>query len=595
MLFDQEDFKEVIKAIVQKRWTPPNYDDAVKHAKEMAVHVYGDKPTDILERARPRETDDIKQYRIESYEPTTMSACGKAFAIVNKIFNPTLLSIVEKDDEKSKKFSEYMFERYPSYKSVLAYLREVLTKKMIADPNAIVAVVPRRLDVGGQSKMLEPICKIFGASAIMNHDWEHYLVLTARHETGGPNGKPECHFEYFDGTQWIHFTARIKNDRANKNQIIIEVKRRYEHNFGEIPAWRLRGSSDAKDNGDIVFKSWFQPALPFWNYAVTHESDVFGAFIQHMHPMRWEAGETCDYINEYEQKCRGGSIIDKEGNKHICPRCSGTGAKPMNSPFGVLRVPSSKLAGGQTFVPAEYITVPVEPTIALEQRAEKMLSKGLWAMNMHVADQVGENQSGEAKEQDREELNAFLSAICETTYDIHLYQIFFFSAMYMFGLEMLSNDGKVEDIIPTINKPTHFNVSSVLGMTENFKVAKDSGLDRTYLMYKQKDIMNKDFGANPEQKALLNTIMDVDPLPGLTPADISSMSSSLAPLDVIIHNYLKQFVERAAQELGGVDKLITKEHKDIMALLTKYAEEKKKDIDLKLDEEMARNMPPDAQ
>lgn len=582
MLFNDEDFKDVVKAIIRKKWNPPNYDDAVKHAKEMAVHVYGEHPTEILERTRPRETDDIKKYRMESYEPITMSACGKAFSIVNKIFNPTLQSIVEKDDDRSKEFGEYMFQRYPGYKSVLSYLREVVNKKMMADANGLLVVVPERTDVP-QSARLKPICKIFGAAAVVNYDWEHFLVLTARYDK-------EVHFEYFDDRQWVHFVAKIKTDRARKDNLIIDIKRQYDHEFGEIPAWRLRGVSEAKDNGEIIFKSFFQAALPFWNLAITHESDVFGAYIQHMHPMRWEAGETCDYISHDQQKCKGGSVHHTDGAIEVCPRCNGTGAKPMNSPFGVLRVPSAKLAGNASYVPAEYITVPVEPTLALEARADKMLSKGLWAMNMHVADQVGENQSGDAKEQDREELNAFLSAVSETLYDTHLYNICRYSAMYMFDIELNAKGEGVEDVIPTINKPTHFNVTSVVGMTENFKIAKDSGLDRTYLLFKQKDIANKDFGANPEQKALLNTILDIDPLPGYTPADISALRNDLAPLDIIVHNYLKQFVERAWQENEG--KLITMEQSKIMELMYQYAKEKKKEIDVHLDEEVERNIPP---
>lgn len=583
MLYESEEFKEVVKAVIRGRWEPPNYMDAVKHAEEMAVHVYGTTPFDILNRTRPRETDDIKQYRIESYEPTTMSACDKAFAIVNKIFNPTLLSIVQKDSNRSEDFDTYMFEEYPEYTSVMTYLQEVLTRKMMADPNALAVVVPRDINIP-QAVYAEPVCKIFGAKAVVNSDWEHYLVLTAKYDK-------EAHFEYFDGTRWIYFVARMKNERANKNTLILEIRRQYVHGFGEIPAWRLRGKSESKDNGEIIFKSFFASAKPFWNLAITHESDVFGAFIQHMHPMRWEAGETCDYLDmKSGQKCKAGTVLHKDGSSEVCPRCSGTGAKPMNSPFGVLRVPTNKLQGNTQYVPAEYITVPVEPTLALEARAENMLSKGLWAMNMHVADQVGENQSGDAKEQDREELNAFLGAVSKTVYDIHLKNIMRFSALYRYGLE---TNGKVEDIMPTINKPTHFNVASVVGMQEQFKVAKDSGMDRTYLLYKQMDIMNKDFGANPDQKALLNTIMNVDPLPGLTPADISSLSTSIAPLDIIIHNYLKMFVEMAWQE-HGEQKLITMQQTEIMDILRGYAVIKEKEIQekMKLDAELEQHIPP---
>lgn len=580
MLFSEEplsEFYQTLKKILANEWRHPGYRQACKHADEMGVHVYGDAPTELLNRVRPREEDDIKKYRIESYEPITKSSCNRGISIVNKIFNPTLWSVRSKDEEKSKELLEYLFQYFPVYNSVVAYVREVVVKKMLADPNGIIVVRPQKAPEL-ESERLKPIIKVFGCRSVYNYDFEHYLVLVDRYD--------KVHtFEYFDKTQWIKFTALHKKDNKNRGgTIIIDIIEQYVYNHEEMPVWHLRGVSEAQDAGEIVYKSYFEPARPFWNLAITHESDVFGAFIQHMHPLRIEPASTCTYKLQ-GQPCRNGNIRFPDGSDQQCPSCLGSGVRPLASPYGRYAIPKDKLAD-PSFVPVQYVTVPVEPTVALEARAQKMLDKGLWALSMDVADEVGENQSGTAKVIDRGELYDFLLAISETVFDVHMQNIIYNIAMFMYGV-----DSKVDDILPELSKPVNFDIASSAEQINNFKVAKDSGLDRNYLTIKHIEILNKDFGANPDLKEVMNAVLGLDPLPGYDPMEINTLVNSglCTRTDAILHVYLKQIVEEAFREKGKEFFNMSREAQ--MALLVAKAKVKEKEAKLVLDEKDENAIP----
>src|SRR5690606_31545428 len=114
------------------------YEQTVEHAKAMSVHINGEKPLYLLERARPREDEDVKAYRLENYEPTTKAGADKALDIVSKVCNPILSTIQWKEQTpEAAELEQYTSEYYPIYNSLLNFNKEVILKKMLADPNGI--------------------------------------------------------------------------------------------------------------------------------------------------------------------------------------------------------------------------------------------------------------------------------------------------------------------------------------------------------------------------------------------------------------------------------------------------------------------------
>lgn len=560
------------------------YHECCEHAEEMSWHLYGETPTELLERSRPREAPEVRQYRIDNYEPTTKSAADKAINVVSKIFNPNLYSIRWKETTTSgEELKKYTMEDYPESNTIVNFTKDVLLRRMLADPNGVAAVRPERMPEN-DAEQLKPIVKLFGSENIWNFDLDHYLIFIECEHVGSVKW---YHFEYYDKQGFIHFRAYI----SPNEQLYLEILDQYNWNLEQIPVWRLQGLVESQENGEIMYKSFFASAAPFWNLAIIHESDVLGAYINHMHPIRWEISEECNYRGTWEGQtatCRGGNLVygkGPEAHVEVCPECDGTGTKPLG-PYGVLKIPKSKLdpdLGVST--PIDYVNVPTEATKMLEERAARMEQKGLWAINMDVEDEVGEVQSGVAKAIDRSAQYDTLANIASVVFDVHLQNFFYFFNLLMNGVKDFSTNKDADKNLPEINKPTQFDIAGTPELINNLKAAKESGLDAAVLNIKEQEILTRDFTTNPDLKTFAQKMLDLDPLPGMTPDEISlaQMKGYISQVDCAVHFNKKRFIERAISEKPDFLTLPKQEQVDI---LEKYGQEFVKKNKPKLDTSM---------
>jgi len=344
MIYGDQEFYERLKAIVKDGYRHSMYEETVQHCKEMCVHIYGEKPLYLLERARPREDVDVTTYRLENYEPTTKSGADKAIDIVGKIFNPSLYSINFKEQsDQSKELQNYTLQYYPNYNSITSFDKEVLLRKMIADPNAVIAVRPEDMPEN-DSERLNPVSVIYGSVNVWDYEKDYFLIFDEKEMV---DGIEYFTFYYYDKNRFAELKVwYIESDRT----INVDEEEIYTHGFNEIPAWFLRGKSKCLDNGDILYESFFSSALPYWNLVVIHESDLLGAYINHLHPQKYELAEECNYTWNYEgqsYKCRGGHIKypGKEGlsNTMDCPHCLGTGYSTVKSPYGTYQFSRNRI------------------------------------------------------------------------------------------------------------------------------------------------------------------------------------------------------------------------------------------------------------
>lgn len=541
------------------------YTKAVEHCEDMSVHLYGDMPNKLLDMVRPREEKETKDYRKAAYQPTTKSTAEKAVAIVTKIFNPTLYSIQwPVNNTSADKLREYSMEYYPEYNSVTSFLQQTAIKKMLADPNGVLAITLQEYEISDIERPA-PIAKIYGSKNIWYYDHSTYLIFKKKVQQSG--GKFDLYyFCLYDKEKIVEFTA----EKVTPEKIQVVETAKYTHNFGEVPVWHLRGTPEVMDNGTIYYKSFFEAATPFWNLAINHESDLFGAYINHLHPLRAELAEECDYI-ENGQRCKRGNLVFPDGHTTQCPSCHGSGYRSVKSPYGVYKFNKEKLSGegASSLTPVQYITVPTEPTSMLEARVEMLLEKGLYALNMDILNKVGENQSGVAKVIDRDELYDFLYRISAVLFDIHLTNIFYFFNKFMFGI---SDKNKANDNLPEVNKPVQFDISSALEMMEEMKAAKDAGVNPQYLRQAQKEVNDKKFASSPQIKAKLDLMIDLDPAPeyDLESITLAVGNGLLSKEFAVIHTNIEYMVDRALIEHKD---FLNKSKEEKMKVLVTFAEE----------------------
>lgn len=555
----------------------------------MGVHVYGTKPLYLLERARPREDGDVKTYRIENYEPTTKAGSDKSLDIVSKIFNPTLYSIrwnEEGNKSNIEELKKYTLDFYPEYNSLMSFNKDVVLRKMIADPNGILAVKPLEIPENDATR-LKPITVVYGSNNIWFRDRDHYLIFIKEERQ---DLTIKSFFEYYDRNLYVEFSAYHDGP---SDRVIVEEVFRYTHSFGEIPVWTLRGKSKDLDNGWIIYESFFSSALPHWNLAIIHESDLLGAYITHMHPQKYELAEECSYQFKWEgvgYQCQNGIISypakDGQYTKIDCPHCLGTGLTTVKSPYGVYQYTKSKLdmTESRSLQPVGYISIPVDATKMLEERTEKMIQKGMWSINMDIEEKVGENQSGVAKVIDRSAQHDTLYNISTVMYDVHVNNEYYFINKYMFGVEATSAREEEDLNLPQVNKPVVFDIATVSELVNNFKVAKESGLDRNFLRVREIEILSRDMSTNPDLKNYLIALLSLDPLPLLSVDEINSIiDKTVTREDAIIHFNLKKFVDRAVNEVKG---FLDKDKEGQYEKLLEYAKEVADQTKVELDENM---------
>lgn len=573
MTIDSQEFRdELLRLITDKDFKHPCYAQCVEHAEDMAVHVYGAKPDKILERVRPREGPDIKDYRLQSWEPITKSTCQKGISIVSKMSNPSLFGIRAGKGTEGAALYKYGMEDYPGYKSVVNYFFETVLQKMLADPNGVLVVRPAVFPKTDVERAL-PIIKVYGSRNVWSFDLEHYLIFLREETT--KDGLVLYYFEYYDKSQVVEFRAYTITGK----EAVIEETRRYKTNFEKVPVWPLKGLVESQDDGSIMFRSFFEAAAPFWNEVVNHWSDMKGAFIQHLHPLRVEASVACDYIDSNQQRCTRGVLVHPDsGTRTSCPSCGGSGVKGMlNSPFGVIRINVDNYkneANGNNsgIAPVSFVTVPTEATEMLKQHCNELLEKGLNALNMDIVNRIGENQSGRAKVIDRGELYDFLYKIASVVFDTHISNIFYFFNAYLFKVEAESKGRThVDDNLPEISKPVQFDISTAQELLAEFDSAKKAGANPDYLKVKQKEINGKEFATYPELRDKMNLILDCDPFPTMEVTDIETEAANgwVSELDVIIHFNVSQFVDRALQENKGFAKLPPDKRKEMLSVYAK--------------------------
>ena len=559
MIFGSEEFNDLLALILKEGgYRHPGYMESVEHAEEMSWHFYGVTPTELLRRARPNEDEEITEYRIENYEPHTKAAADKSVNITSKIFNPNLYSIrwgKDKDSKNAQDLKSYLLDYYPKCNSVVNYTKDVLLRKMLSDPNAVIAIKPDDIPYGQQSVTIEPVPVIYGSSHVYNYDEEHYLIFIEDKIIDKTKFQV---FEYYDKDRYIRFAAALK-----KNIVVFSESEYDEFNYGfaieEPPVWHLQGMIEAKDDGNYIYKSFFYSAAPFWNDAITHESDLKGSFIRHLFPQKYELTEVCSYRHDFEGqmfpcksgKIRYGSVKDDKSQIITCPHCNGTGWEPIG-PYGVYKYTKDKLqdSGPLGVDPVGYINVPVDATKMLDERVDKLMKKGMWAINMDVEDEVGEVQSGAAKVIDRSSQYDMLYNIGSVVFDVHIENIIYYTNKFMFGVESKSLDKKDDDNLPQINKPTQFDILTTAELINNYKIGKDSGLDANFLVTKEQEIFSKDLTTNPDLKLFNLTLLDLDPLAGMAEMTVRSnvMAGFNSKADAVIHFNIRAFVERALQE-----------------------------------------------
>jgi hypothetical protein len=552
------------KNATPKRWKC--YDDSVKLYKALKTHADGEYPHRLIDKRRPSESEQIKEYRKEIYEPITEGTFSKVITSLAKIrkasdwsikYNPMDVSAKIIDGEKPE---DYFEENFPYFKSLTNWTFNVGLKNYLIDANAVIVVMPLEIVVA-KTSYLRPFPFIYNSDQVYDFQEEQFCVLYSTDKSTYGTGTAKK----FDGDIYYVITdQRIQRyDQINGNGDL-ELKVDYPHNLGYMPAFRMKGIFKKALDKTIMWKSRIASIVPGLNEAAREYSDLQAEVVQHIHSTMWM------YATQDCVECRGIGQVQREGRAVTCEVCKGQG-KYNASPYvhQVIRPPQV----GETSIPNPpmgYVEKQTDIVKIQDERIDKHIYKALQSINMEFLAETPLNQSGVAKAVDQDELNVFVNSIASDIVAI-MREIMRTSIDYRYRV-VVSVASEREKLIPTFNVPEKFDLLSSNMLILEIKTAKEGSVDPAIINEMNVDYASKKFTGEPEVMELVKLTLQLDPFPGISDDDKMNrmQNSGISKLDYVVSCNIHQFVKRAIAE---DEKFVTLDYDDQREKLEEYAQE----------------------
>lgn len=458
---------------------------------EMFVHTRGKNPGRILTQRRPNEDDEIKQYRLDIYEPITKGAINRAIDKLFRIFSAANFSI-----QVSEELSNYLNDKKFDNQYFYSYIQKFVVRRMIEDPNGWLVWIPKGEGLVNPAVKVDVYPLIVGSNEIVYLDDEEGIISWESDEEHSEifvNGKrkEEGKVIYTMTPEAFYRHSQVGNKKDSK--FVVELI--YQHNIGFLPGMVLGG--DVTD--DDYFESYFSAFLPFANEAIRQYSDWTAIMTTSCFPYREELAETCSAPG-----CRDGFCYNGETEEHVmCRSCKGTGRVITRSPFGVFMREKGNLIDGQTNTSDPMIRFIAPPVDVIEYSGrawETLLKKAEEALHLNVIDEA---QSGTAKEIDREDSFMMLTKISNNIFDEIIYK----SLLIIESYRSVANP-----VQPIIVKPISFSMKTESDLIDEINKLNDKNAPVAFLVETTKDLAKKRFSGNKSISRMVEILVSFDPI-----------------------------------------------------------------------------------
>jgi hypothetical protein len=184
------------------------------------------------------------------------------------------------------------------------------------------------------------------------------------------------------------------------------------------------------------------------------------------------------------------------------------------------------------------------------------------------------NQSGKAKETDKDELNTFVNSVAVDLVRI-LRLNYYLIGEYRYRVIVPSAEDR-KLLIPYINEPQKFDLLNSSYLAEEIAKAKNSGMNPVLITAMEIDYAKKKFSSEEEIKDYVDLVLGLDPFPGITDGDKMSrlQNGGIDKISYIVSSNIAGFVRRAIEEFDTKEKNFCSEEFEVqIKVLEKYATE----------------------
>ena len=542
--------------------------DPMKHLRLMHLDAHRHNPyfNKLIDDRRPAESVDNKNYRRTIYASITKEPSFKVINSLNKIVRSEDWKIDYSKVETPKKIKEgegledYAEKNYPFFGSLTNWLFVFGIKKILGDPNGYIVIMP--IEQVKANEFKRPFTNYIPSNDMLFYSSE--VAIFRSNETG----------EFITKTKQIVrvpiFKIVTKEGIWNVQQIDDESHFSLEQiqilTLKELPVIFNGGVIRTIIDNIPLYDSFLTPMLPRMNEAAREYSDMQAEVVQHMHSTMWAfQGLDC-------QTCNGTGKVIKQGKQPgVCGDCKGSGAMPV-SPFKQMILRTQGADKEPTPIPpAGYITKDTKIVEIQDERIDNHIFKALASLNMEFLADTPLNQSGKAKEVDKEELNNFVFGVAFHLVNNVLKKIYKIVVEYRYG-ELL-NEKERSDILPNIQVPEHFDLLTENALIEQLSKAKEAQVDPTIINEMQTDLINKKFKDNPEIRDRLRVSNEMNPFNTATVEEIGDMKISglITKEDAVTSLYADYFVTKAIE---ADDKFLRKTFQEQLEIIRKMTDKK---------------------
>jgi hypothetical protein len=376
--------------------------------RDVKKHGERDNPyfSQLIDTRRPSESDHIKEYRRKIYLPITKQPCFKIVNSLKKIVKSPDWNINWSKSLRPPKVKEeeqlevYCDQNLPFFNSVENWFYSYGLKEILTDPNGLICVLPTTYEVEND-EYRKPFPYFINSCHVYDYLEGEYAVFrtnkTYEYKVGDTTLKD---FVICVVTKEEVWEVKWEGGKDNISMTLV-----LELNFNKMPAFRAGGVYKEIIDNSSVFESFVSPILPGLDAAAREISDLDAEVVQHIFTTMWY------YASQGCASCNGTGSILKQGKQVVCSSCEGQGVM-VKSPFKDIVVKPGTL-DEQTPKPpfAGHIEKNTEIVKIQDERIDNHIYKGLSSINMEFLAQTPLNESGKAKEVDRDELSNFVYGV----------------------------------------------------------------------------------------------------------------------------------------------------------------------------------------
>lgn len=555
------------------------FEDAVTKAAHFAPHADGVYPQELIECRRPNEPEEVKEYRCRIWKPKTKPTFTKILSSLGKIRRSSDWSIKYPQEafpkiREEETLEQYCEKNYPFFGSVTNWAFGILLKKQLIDPNAVVFIKPLETAVA-ENEYLKPYAWIFDSIHVQEYTEGVRAILNDVSGTTYYVRRGRGYEEKVGKAYWVITTQVIEHWEQRTEKEEYDKTWEYIHNLGVLPAFKLRGIICNAEGGDFLYESRIAGILPDLDEALREYSDLQAAKVLHIFPERWE------YTQNECTNCKGtgrrknpawydGCAAEVMAQIN-CDTCGGRGFVATGPYSKMLIRPINTIEGGGTppMPPAGFIEKDVEIVKLMEQSVKQHIYDALSAINFQFLEQTPLNQSGTAKEVDKEELNNTVHAIAEDLVWV-IDQVYKYTAYYRYRSQYTLPE--IDKMVPSIPVPEHYDLLSSQFMQQELDTAKKAKINPILTGSMEVEYAGKRFLDDPEIKDRLELVLKLDPLQNVSVDEKMAMlaSGTVTKETAIISDNIQEFVQRALDDDNQFARKPLKEQK---ATMKQYAQE----------------------